>query len=134
MRKIFFVSFVFLLSACAPVMSTPTNTPTSSPTDIPMSGIEGQVFIGPICPIARVGQECPDEPYQALLSVTSPTGKRIVQVQTDENGQFKIPLEPGEYILHPESPDQLPFASDQNIIVENGKFTEVIVNFDSGIR
>ena len=118
------IIFIFLfLSACSP----------STPEAI-NSGVEGQVFIGPICPVVQVGQECPDQPYQAALSVTSLKGERIAQVQADEEGRFKIPLAPGEYILHPESPNQLPFANDQNIVVEEGKFTQVIVNYDSGIR
>jgi len=98
------------------------------------SGITGQVFIGPICPVVQVGQECPDQPYQAVLTVTSPKGERIVQIQTDGNGMFKIPLAPGEYILHPESPNALPFASEQSIVVEAGTFTQVTVHYDSGIR
>jgi hypothetical protein len=102
-----------------------------APTD---SGMEGQVFIGPMCPVVQVGQECPDQPYQATLTVNSPQGGMIVQVQTDEEGQFKIPLAPGEYILHPESPNGLPFASERSVIVEEGKFTQVTVNYDSGIR
>lgn len=103
----------------------------SAPTD---SGIEGQVFMGPMCPVVQAGQECPDQPYQAVLTVNSPQGGKIVQVQTDENGLFKIPLEPGEYVLHPESPNKMPFAIDQSVIVGNGKFTQVVVNYDSGIR
>jgi len=114
---------IILLSTCS--MKTPT------PTD---SGIEGQAWIGPICPVVQAGQECPDQPYQAVLTVNSPTGERIVQVQTDENGVFKIPLAPGEYILHPESPNALPFASEQIVRVEAGKFTQVLVSYDSGIR
>ena len=98
------------------------------------SGIEGQVFIGPICPVVQVGQECPDQPYQAILTVNSLEGERIAQVQTDEEGRFKIPLKPGEYILHPESPNALPFAQEQEFKVEDGKFTRLTVNYDSGIR
>jgi hypothetical protein len=103
------------------------------PTE-PNSGIEGQVFIGPMCPVMKVGEECPDEPYQAVLSVNSPKGERIAQVQTDENGLFRIPLEPGEYILHPESPNVMPFANEQAVVVKEGSFTKVIVSYDSGIR
>jgi len=121
--KIILISILLFLSACSPVTPEAVN-----------SGIEGQVFIGPICPVVQVGQECPDQPYQATLSVTSPKGERIVQVQTDEEGRFKIPLQPGEYILHPESPNVLPFANDQAVIVDADNFTQVIVNYDSGIR
>ena len=96
--------------------------------------MEGQVFIGPMCPVVQVGQECPDQPYQATLTVNSPTGERIVQIQTENDGSFKIPLAPGEYILHPESPNVMPFAQEQPFTVEAEKFTQVIVNYDSGIR
>jgi hypothetical protein len=113
----------FLLSVCSLVTPTPTD-----------SGIAGQVFIGPNCPVVREGEECPDQPYQAVLTVNSPKGERIVQIQADEEGRFSIPLQPGEYILHPESPNRLPFASEQTVVVEEGSFTQVTVNYDSGIR
>lgn len=98
------------------------------------SGIEGQVLIGPMCPVVQVGQECPDQPYQATLTVNSPNGRKIVQVQSDAQGRFKIPLAPGDYILHPESPNGIPSASEQSFRVEAGKFTQMVVNYDSGIR
>ena len=98
------------------------------------SGVEGQVFIGPTCPVVQAGQECRDQPYQATLTVNSPMGERIAQIQTDEYGIFRIPLAPGEYVLHPESPGALPFASEQTVHVEIDKFTHMIINYDSGIR
>ncbi|MCI0556352.1 MAG: hypothetical protein L0287_35875 [Anaerolineae bacterium] len=57
-----------------------------------------------------------------------------MQVQTDGQGHFKIPLAPGEYILHPESPNGIPYASEQILVVEAGTFTQIVVNYDSGIR
>ena len=98
------------------------------------SGVEGQVFIGPVCPVVQDGQECPDKPYQATLVVNNSNGREIVKVQTDEQGRFKIPLEPGEYILHPESPNVMPFAGDLTFNVASGKFTQITVTYDSGIR
>jgi hypothetical protein len=98
------------------------------------SGIEGQVLIGPMCPVVQQGQGCPDQPYQATLTVTSLEGLQIAQFQTDAQGRFSIPLVPGEYILHPESPNGVPFAGDQSFIVETGRFTQITVNYDSGIR
>ncbi len=113
---------IVFLSACS-VSPTPTD-----------SGVEGQVLIGPMCPVVQEGVECPDQPYQAVLTVNSSNERMIVQVKTDEQGRFKIPLAPGEYILHPESPNGLPFASDQIFVVEAGVFTQIVVNYDSGIR
>jgi hypothetical protein len=98
------------------------------------SGIEGQVLLGPICPVVQQGQQCPDQPYQATLTVNSAGGVQITQFQTDEEGRFNVPLVPGEYILHPESPNGLPLAGDQSFIVETGRYTQITVHYDSGIR
>ena len=114
---------ILLLATCSLQEPTPTD-----------SGVEGQVFIGPVCAVVQVGQECSDQPYQATLTVNSLGGQRIAQVQADSEGRFKIQLQPGEYILHPESPNVLPSAADQTFIVQAGVFTQVVVNYDSGIR
>ena len=123
------MKFQFITGVLIILLATCSAQPAST-----HSGIEGQVFIGPICPVVQVGQPCPDKPYQATLTVYNSNGRKIVQVQTDEAGRFKIPLEPGEYVLHPESPNVMPFAGEQDFIVEADKFTQLSVIYDSGIR
>lgn len=98
------------------------------------SGIEGQVRVGTPCPVTQPEQGCPNQPYQATLTVNSPAGGTIMQFQTDGGGHFRIPLAPGEYILHPASPDGISFAADQIIVVGTSQYTQVLVNYDSGIR
>ena len=98
------------------------------------SGIEGQVLIGSTCPVAQPRQECPDQPYQATITVNSPNGGAIVQFQTDGGGHFRIPLAPGEYILHPESPNGISFAADQTIIVGAGQYVQIVLKYDNGLR
>jgi hypothetical protein len=98
------------------------------------NGIEGQVLIGPMCPVVQQGQECPDQPYQATLTVNTPNGVQITQIKTDEQGRFKITLVPGEYTLHPESPSGIPSAADQPFVVSSGQYTQLTVHYDSGIR
>lgn len=100
----------------------------------PDSGVEGKVVIGPVCPVEQQGESCPDRPYQAMLTVNNPNGEKIVQMETDEDGYFKIPLEPGNYILVPESEDLLPFATEQPFTVTEGQYTQLTIAFDSGIR
>ncbi len=115
-----------LLSACAPgVPSTPEN-----------SGITDQALVGPMCPVVREGQDCPDRPYQATLTILDRTGKVVLQFQTDEQGEFRVPLAPGEYILRPETPEGLPYpvAGEQAFQVLTGVFTPLTVSYDSGIR
>ena len=98
------------------------------------SGIEGQVLIGPMCPVVVQGQECPDQPYQATLTVKTADGVQITQFQSDAEGHFRVALVPGEYVLHPESPNGIPFANDQSFFVETGSYTKITVLYDSGIR
>ena len=122
--KLQFITGVLIL-----LLATCSVQPTS--TD---SGVEGKVLIGPMCPVMQQGQECPDKPYQATITINDPDNRMVAQVKTDAEGRFKIPLEPGAYILHPESPNVMPYAVEQTFVVEAGKFTQIIVNYDSGIR
>ncbi len=90
---------LLIVTACTPL-------PAPAPAD---SGIEGNVTVGPMCPVVQVDIPCPDQPYQATLTVLTSIGhQKIVQFQTDANGVFRVTLVPGEYILHPESPGMLP--------------------------
>jgi len=124
--KILLASIVLLTTACG-LLATPT------PTD---SGITGKVLVGPMCPVMIEGQDCPDQPYQATITVNSLEGRKIVQFETDDKGNFTVPLAPGEYILHPETPQgvPLPRAEEQSFTVKPGEYTRLMVTYDSGIR
>lgn len=122
--KILLVSLI-LVTGCSPF-------PVPAPTD---SGIEGNVTIGPMCPVVQVNDPCPDKPYQATLTVLTTSGRRkVVQFETDANGYFRVPLAPGEYILHPESPGVMPYAAEIPFTVAESRFARVDVVYDSGIR
>jgi hypothetical protein len=122
MRTKLILFWALFLTAC---------NPTPAPTD---SGIKGQVLIGPMCPVMQVGTECPDLPYQATLTVLKPNSQEVTRFETDEDGRFRVALPPGEYILHPESPNVMPFAGEQTFTVFPGEFTQITVHYDSGIR
>ena len=115
-------SFALVTAACAP---------TTASFD---SGIEGQVTIGPLCPVMREDNPCPDQPYQAALTVQTTNGEKVTQFTTDKDGRFRASLPPGAYVLHPESPGIMPHAADIPFSVKAGEFTRVDVAYDSGIR
>ena len=123
--RLLIFSVLFVLTACSPAVIAP-----------PETGIEGQVFVGPMCPVMVEGQDCPDQPYQATLTVLTPDGREVTQFQTEDDGSFRFDLPPGEYILHPEPPPDspLPYASEQPFSVIAGQYTHLIINYDSGIR
>jgi len=119
-KSIFLLAFL-LITSCSPI-----------PSD---SGIEGNVTIGPMCPVMQANNPCPDKPYQATLTVlTTTTRRKVIQFETEADGYFRVALAPGEYILHPESPNVMPYAAEIPFTVTNHQFTRVDVVYDSGIR
>jgi hypothetical protein len=123
MHRTLFILSLVLLAACSPQM--PVHT-----------GIEGQVLIGPMCPVVRQGQECPDRPYQATLTVMTPERRTVTRFTVDREGRFQVALAPGSYILRPETPSNLPLpiAAEQPFSVVAGQYTQLKVIYDSGIR
>ena len=110
------ISLVFLLLGMVACSSS-----EPAPAD---SGIQGQVTIGPICPVVQEGMDCDDKPYQASFKVLTSKGKEVTRIQSDADGAFKITLSPGDYILRPESPNSLPYAAEQPFTVQAGQFTQ----------
>ena len=140
-----------LLTACAelPLQNEATAT---APTPAPLptvaapiieatafmessSGIEGIVLIGPACPgPVRTDTPCPDQPFQAVISVLN-SGEQVVQeIKTAEDGLFRIELPPGTYTLQPQAPNVVTRAADQSVTVEAGQFISVTIVYDSGMR
>ena len=123
MRLTHIFIYILLLTACA---SGATNTTTS--------GVEGQVLIGPMCPVVQEGVPCPDKPYQATVAVLDEKRNKITQFESDAQGNFKIGLKPGTYLLAPESPNGFTRADEQTVTVIEGQFVRVTITYDSGIR
>jgi hypothetical protein len=112
--------------------SATTVTPASSASE---SGIQGQVTIGPACPgPVRIDNPCPDRPFQTTFIILDPNNQVVTQVQTDEQGNFRVVLPPGTYTLHTASPTPMPPSGDQTVTVAEGQFTQVNIVFDSGMR
>lgn len=83
--KLLFTIFTILVTACIPM-------PTPAATD---SGIYGQVTVGPTCPVQQINNPCPDKPYQATLTILTTTDhSKVIQFQTDANGNFRVALAP----------------------------------------
>src|SRR6266540_5353595 len=91
-------TFLVLLAACQNENDTPTTTSTATAT----SGIEGQVFLGPTCPVEREGVPC-EEPYEATIVVwDAGRTRRVATFDSDDDGRFHVALSPGEYYIEPQ--------------------------------
>jgi hypothetical protein len=97
------------------------------------SGIAGDVILQPVSPVERHGSST-FRPYQASIRVVDKAGHIIAEVRSDANGRFDIVLEPGTYVVRPESAAIYPHAPAQTVTVAEGRFTWVHIVYDSGIR
>ena len=130
---------LFLLASCtaAPAsVSAATPLPAGTPTAQSGSGIWGQVVLGPTCPVVQKDTPCVDKPYQATLTVLTSSRQKVTQFTTGADGKFRISLDPGDYILHPESPNgaAYPVGREQTFTVVAGQFLEFAISYDSGMR
>lgn len=127
MKRLLLLSAICFLffAACAPRID-PSLT----------SGVRGQALLGPTCPVMRIDNPCPDEPYQTKLTVLSLDGQVVTRASSDAEGKFEIKLPAGDYILHSENPqgEMLPHADDVEFTVNPDEFMEIEIHFDSGIR
>jgi hypothetical protein len=99
------------------------------------SGITGLVLIGPMCPVMRAGEPCPDRPFAATLLIRDSQGFELCTVASGDDGRFQVALPPGSYEVVPlAGASGLPFAAAQWVTVAPGQYTAVTVAYDSGIR
>jgi hypothetical protein len=97
-------------------------------------GIEGLALLGPQCPVEILEDPCPDLPHQAWIDVLNDDGGFVTRVQSGDDGRFRVGVRPGSYVLDPKSGNPFPFASEMDVEVREGLFTQVTVHFDTGIR
>jgi hypothetical protein len=101
--------------------------------------LEGNVSIGPICPVERLDQPCitPPEAYEARkILVFGDEGKTLVKtVNIKGNGYYRTELNPGTYVV-----DINHIGIDRSadvpaiIAVRSGKTVILNITIDTGIR
>ncbi len=100
------------------------------------SGIDGLVTLGPMCPVVRVDQQCPDRPYEAVLVVRTAGGQTISTVKSNAAGRFTLDVSPGRYVIEPQlvGTSRLPFAAPVDVTVPPTGRAAVTIAYDTGIR
>ncbi len=106
------------------------------PVALGASGIDGTVTLGPMCPVARVDQPCPDRPYVATLVVKTSLGQTVTTTRSDAAGKFSLDLPAGKYVIEPQlaASARLPFAAPVDVSVPTTGRAAVTIAYDTGIR
>lgn len=109
----------------------------SSPA--PDSGIEGMVWVGPMCPVESdpPDPDCADRPYATWLLVTAPEGGDVLEAAaSNDAGEFRVALEPGDYAIRSRATASgYPYcASEGTIVVVEHEWTMATIRCDTGIR
>ena len=122
------LAVLLVVAACGP--GGPSAVP-SAPLD---SGIRGFVQLGPTCPVETRDVPC-TTPYVAVLVILDLDDREVTRISSNDEGLFQVLLPPGEYTVAPTpGGDSLPSAPPQAVSVVAGSFTEIEINYDTGIR
>lgn len=133
-KSLLIFSIVFVVALALGLAVFPLNKIVSP---IPSnSGVKGTILIGPTCPVEQFPpkDECKDKPFQADVIIKNSSGLKVGEFVSKIDGTFEVPLSPGTYVLEPQSSNVLPRGETQTVIVEQNKFTQITINYDSGIR
>ena len=105
----------------------------------PKGTLQGQVTIGPICPVERPDQPCNPTPeaYAArkVVILSSEGGSLIATVSLNQTGYYRVDLDPGTYVVDinrggiDRSPDV-----PRTITLADGETVTLDIDIDTGIR
>lgn len=119
-----------VLVACTPQASP---APPSAP---PLtSGIRGIVLLGPTCAAQPAYASPCITPYATELVILDDNGNKVATVSSGDDGHFEIALPPGDYTIQPTpGPDGVPSGTPVPVTVLDDDYTDVEVDYDTGIR
>jgi len=133
--RLLLVALVTFSAAGCQAILDPEVPPTSAPTPV-RSGIRGVVNLGPTCEGATRASPC-IEAYSADLVLLDADDQVVARVTSGADGRFEVTVPPGVYTIQPVPPangDQFPAGRTVTVIVGEEAFTEIGVEYDTGIR
>ena len=101
------------------------------------SGIRGVVLRGPLCPVVREGEECPDAPYATSVYVRrseSSNSAPLATTKSGTDGTFEFSLPPGMYEVNATNEGISKTCSLALVLVEPEQIENVVLSCDTGIR
>jgi hypothetical protein len=94
------------------------------------------VHLGPTCEDASRASPC-IEPFSADLVILDAADDVVARVTSGPDGTFEVTLPPGVYTIQPVPPengDPFPAGRIISVVVGEEAYTEVGVDYDTGIR
>lgn len=98
------------------------------------SGVSGTVVFGPQCPVQRADQPCPDKPGPADVQLQRAGGSVVGRAHAGDDGRFAIAAPPGHYTVVATSSSSMGGCQPADATVSSGRYTDVTVSCDTGIR
>jgi hypothetical protein len=124
-------ALLMIMCGCAQQSS---GAPSTSGGD---SGIQGTTTVDSGSPIVYSTPR-PRRPLAArlLISPQRVDTAAAITAESDAQGRFRVPLAPGTYTVHPENLTgaPVPTARPTTVTVHPGTWTDLDIQFDSGIR
>ena len=105
----------------------------------PKGTLQGQVTIGPICPVERPDQPCtptPDTYAARKVLVRSPDGAVLIAtVSLNQTGYYRVNLDPGTYVvdINRAGIDRSPDVP-RTITLASGEMVTLDIDIDTGMR
>ena len=102
--------------------------------------LEGKVTIGPLCPVEKFPPDPACEPtedtYKAwpIVVWTADKKTKIAKIQPELNGNYKIDLPEGSYIVALDKKHRFGMNLPVPINIEPGKTLTLHIDIDTGIR
>lgn len=95
--------------------------------------VTGYVLTAPVCPVERVGQECPPRPVSGAAVVALAGDAVRGKTLTDTAGAFSLTLADGRYVIEASNVGGYASTASEHVVVSD-KPVHITLIVDSGIR
>jgi hypothetical protein len=94
----------------------------------------GTAVAGPQCPVHIMGRSCPPRPVSVAVTVADASGRTVISSISAADGRFRVSLAPGTYTLLARGPNQPQLLRPVAVSVEAGRYADLRLFLDTGIR
>jgi hypothetical protein len=117
-------AIILLLCAC---------TNRSGQVTVHSGLVTGSVLTAPVCPVERVGQECPPRPVSRAAVVALEGDSVRGSTLTDTAGAFSLTLPDGRYVIRATNVGGYASTASESVVVSDNP-VHITLTVDSGIR